>query len=265
MRYLIVLILLTILGHASYAEIQIQSFYFKKNSEELTPDSHQKLTDFILTLDETKVQIVELGTYAQGMCSDSAKRLSDLRMVYILKALGMKNKSITINSWGNRRINVKFAPLNWDRVDIYCFVQQVDSLSENSTVQDEVPPQPTSTYEKKKNQPLILNILFEGGTSKMIEETLSSLDVLHDTLIKNPLLHVHIRGHVCCDNNKRISRKRAKSVYNFLIDRGISESRLSYRGYSNNLPLVYPEKNANDRRLNRRVDVIFSLEKTEGR
>ena len=97
----------------------------------------------------------------------------------------------------------------------------------------------------------------------MIKETLFSLDVLYDTLKKNPALKAHIRGHVCCDNNMRLSRKRAKAVHDFLIKMGIPESRVSHKGYSNSLPLVYPESDESDRRLNRRVDVIFSVETTE--
>ena len=93
----------------------------------------------------------------------------------------------------------------------------------------------------------------------MIEETIPYLDKLYDTLQKNPQLTAHIRGHVCCENNKRLSKIRAKEVHDYLVEKGISQNRLSFKGYGNKLPLVYPELNPSDRSQNRRVDVVFSL------
>lgn len=264
MRHLLTIILLAICGHVSLAAIRVDSYYFKKNSIELTPDSHQKLIDFVSTLGDRDIEILELSSYAESSCSDSAKQLSDFRMVHIMDILRIKGKPITINSWGNERINVKFTPLNWDRIDIYCSSDQPISPEQKSKVHDEVRSEPSSN-DKEVYEPLTLNILFEGGSSKMIKETLFSLDVLYDTLKKNPLLKAHIRGHVCCDNNMRLSRKRAKAVNDFLINMGIPESRISHKGYSNSLPLVYPESDESDRRLNRRVDVIFSVETTENK
>lgn len=71
---------------------------------------------------------------------------------------------------------------------------------------------------------------------------------------------VHIRGHVCCGPDKKLSRKRAKYVYKFLIAQGIDKKRLSYKGYSNEYPLIFPEKTEFDAFQNRRVD--FQIRKT---
>jgi len=59
----------------------------------------------------------------------------------------------------------------------------------------------------------------------------------------------------------KLSKKRAKSVYSELIDKGIPEERLRYQGFSNSLLLVNPERSEEDRRKNRRVDVILSKNK----
>ena len=42
-----------------------------------------------------------------------------------------------------------------------------------------------------------------------------------------------------------------------MVDLGISKKRLSYKGMSNNEPLVFPELSDADRQRNRRVDVQF--------
>ena len=281
MRHLITLIVLATCVQLSFAAIQVKSYYFKKNSVELTRDSHQELNDFISTLGNTNIQIVELSSYAEGSNPNSNKRLSNVRINYIIDVLGLRNQAVTINSWGNKRINVKFIPLNWDRIDVYCTVEQFTATSESKDIKDDMLSKSTTTFcprigfnqsakqeevaihESSAHQSLILSILFKGGTSDLIKETLPSLHTLYDTLRTNPALTAHIRGHVCCDNSMRVSRRRAKAVYDFLIDKGIPADRLSYKGYSNSIPLVHPERNARDRGLNRRVDVLFSMKVTE--
>ena len=257
MKHLLTLILVVTFGQMSIAGIQVQSYYFKKNSAQLTSDSKQKLKDFISTLGDTDIQIVELSSFAEGSTADSNKRLSDVRIKRIIDILGLKNKPITINSWGSKRINVKFTPINWDRIDIYCSSEDFIDLPRNEET-EALKNKEIADHDINAHKPLVLNILFKGGTSIMIEETVSSLHTLYDTLGKNPKLNAHIRGHVCCDNNMRLSKMRAKEIHDFLIKKGISKDRLSYKGYSNRQPLVSPERDAADRRLNRRVDVIFS-------
>lgn len=259
MRRLIPLLLLMTLAQFSSAGIQVQSFYFKKNSTKLTSSSQQRLDAFISIIGDSSIQILELGSYADGNTADSNKRLSDARMTHIVEMLGPKHTPQTINSWGSKRINVRFTPVNWDRIDIYC---RVNDLSEDLDYSKIEQPSIIET-ETASDKPLILNILFEGGTSEMVKETLPNLHDLCEALQKNPKLTAHIRGHVCCENNKRLSKTRAKEVYNFLIEKGISADRLSYEGYGNKAPLVTPERDAADRRLNRRVDVVFSLEEKE--
>ena len=84
---------------------------------------------------------------------------------------------------------------------------------------------------------------------------------LFNFLYYNPSVDAFIRGHVCCGDEMKLSRKRAKHVYKELIDRGISEERLRYKGFSNSLLLVNPERSEADRKMNRRVDIILSKNK----
>ena len=99
-----------------------------------------------------------------------------------------------------------------------------------------------------------------GGTQKVKKESLKFLDSLYHILDKNEELKIHIRGHVCCSNRPLMSKKRAKLVYKFLIKKGIDEDRLTYNGYSNQFPLIFPETTEEEREQNRRVDIIFSNE-----
>lgn len=77
-------------------------------------------------------------------------------------------------------------------------------------------------------------------------------------LKENREIQVHVRGHVCCGADKRLSRKRAKYAFKYLKKAGIHRDRLSFKGYSNEIPLRFPEKEEEDAAMNRRVDFILS-------
>jgi len=75
-------------------------------------------------------------------------------------------------------------------------------------------------------------------------------------LSKDSTVHLLVRGHVCCGDGQRLSRQRAFRVYRFLLDVGAPADRISYKGYSNRCPKVWPEKTEEDEALNRRVDFV---------
>lgn len=59
------------------------------------------------------------------------------------------------------------------------------------------------------------------------------LEKLYTFMLKNPTVCIHIKGHVCCGPGELLSTNRAKKIYDYLVRKGISEKRLSYKGYSN--------------------------------
>ncbi len=80
-------------------------------------------------------------------------------------------------------------------------------------------------------------------------------------MTKNPTWKLHIRGHVCCGPDQKLSDKRAKNMYKFLLKKKIPASQLSYKGYSDEKPSVFPEKSIEDAQANRRVDFIITKPK----
>jgi len=84
------------------------------------------------------------------------------------------------------------------------------------------------------------------------------MDYLVESMNKNPDWKLHIRGHVCCGPDQKLSDKRAKNIYKYLLRQGIDPSRLSYKGYSDSIPLVFPEKTEEDAHQNRRVDFLIT-------
>ena len=109
------------------------------------------------------------------------------------------------------------------------------------------------------------NINFYGGKHLFLETSMNALDNLYYTLNAYPHLEIEIQGYICCTNNgedgldlgtgtPNLSENRAKAVYDFLIQMGISPQRLSYKGYGSSKKLV-EEVTENDRITNRRVEI----------
>jgi outer membrane protein OmpA-like peptidoglycan-associated protein/tetratricopeptide (TPR) repeat protein len=99
------------------------------------------------------------------------------------------------------------------------------------------------------------NIFFETNSFELKNESKTELNTLIDLLTKNPSLKIEIGGHT--DNsgiekdNESLSQNRAKSVYDFLISKGIVAARLSYKGYASTKPIAdnkTPEGRAKNRR-----------------
>jgi OmpA-OmpF porin, OOP family len=104
------------------------------------------------------------------------------------------------------------------------------------------------------------NIFFDVDKYELKEKSTVELEKIVRFLNENPNTRIQISGHTdntgSADHNKELSRRRAAAVYNYLIKRGVSESRVRYQGYGADRPIA---DNATDegRQLNRRID--FSI------
>lgn len=83
------------------------------------------------------------------------------------------------------------------------------------------------------------------------------VDSLITLLQSDSSIRIHIRGHVCCGPSYKLSKRRAKKVYLILKRTGIDQKHMTYKGYSDTLPLSFPEKTKEDEARNRRVDFII--------
>src|SRR5690606_11653681 len=101
------------------------------------------------------------------------------------------------------------------------------------------------------------NVFFDTDRYTLLPESKSDLDQLVNFLNLNEHVRVEIGGHT--DNtgkeayNQQLSEKRAEAVYNYLIDAGISVSRLTFRGYGQAQPIATNDT-PEGRGLNRRTD-----------
>jgi outer membrane protein OmpA-like peptidoglycan-associated protein len=103
-------------------------------------------------------------------------------------------------------------------------------------------------------------ILFETNSSTLNSTSQDALTKFSQSLQNNPETNVAISGHT--DNtgsdaiNQPLSERRAESVSNFLVGKGVSRSRLTTVGNGSHQPVADNNTSAG-RAQNRRVEVVI--------
>jgi tetratricopeptide (TPR) repeat protein len=102
------------------------------------------------------------------------------------------------------------------------------------------------------------NVFYEFDSWELKKESISELDKLYELLSVNKDIVVEIGGYTDSsgtdDYNLVLSEKRALSVVNYLIGKGISSEKLKFKGYGKTLP-VGDNVTSEGRKLNRRTEV----------
>ncbi|MBV5313922.1 MAG: OmpA family protein [Prolixibacteraceae bacterium] len=102
------------------------------------------------------------------------------------------------------------------------------------------------------------NINFEFNSADLIESSYEELNRLIQLMKDNSDIKVEILAHTddlgTDEYNIKLSDKRARSVLQYLVYKGIPEERLISNGYGETIPLV-PNTSDENRALNRRVEM----------
>ncbi len=101
------------------------------------------------------------------------------------------------------------------------------------------------------------NIYFDSGSANIKPESFYILDNMVEILNANPNATVQIAGHTDSDGstsyNQTLSEQRATSVFNYLVQRGVSARMLTIMGFGENQPVV-PNTSASNKAMNRRIE-----------
>ena len=116
------------------------------------------------------------------------------------------------------------------------------------------------------------HIQFEANRARLLDTSFVELNRAAEFLMRYPALSVEIGGHTndrCSESFCReLSQRRARRVYEYLIQRGVAMERVAWRGYGSAEP-VADNETAEGRALNQRVELkitaVQSLEKNEGK
>lgn len=126
----------------------------------------------------------------------------------------------------------------------------------------------TSNYtEKEQDIPLqklevgtkiiLNNIFYDFDKSTLRPESKTEIDRLYELLLDNPTMRIELSSHTdglgSDEYNNRLSQARAQSVVDYLMKKGVSQDRLTAKGYGKAQP-VATNSTAEGRQLNRRTE-----------
>jgi len=203
----------------------------------------------------------ERVTYFKGKVFDS-KTLHPLRAKFEL--IDLSNGKTVIESFSEAETGLflvclpsgKNYALNVSKKG-YLFHSETFALKSDDSNREpyikDIPLQPIASGETV----ILKNIFFDTDSYHLKPESQIELDKLTRLLTENKSLKIEIDGHtdnVGSDNyNLQLSQNRAKSVYEYLISAGISESRLSFKGFGETLPIASNDTEQG-RAVNRRTE-----------
>ncbi len=114
----------------------------------------------------------------------------------------------------------------------------------------------------EKPKPTILqNLFFKSGSAELLPESNTEIELLFHLLTDNPLLNITITGHTDDigknEDNLILSEKRAQSVAQALITKGIGAKRLTAEGKGETQPIA-TNNTEEGRQKNRRTEFVIS-------
>ncbi len=102
------------------------------------------------------------------------------------------------------------------------------------------------------------NVFFASGSSKLLAKSNASLNEVVKLLKSDESLMIDVSGHTDAsgkeDKNQLLSEDRAKAVKDYLVSKGIAESRLTNAGFGSTKP-VADNKTAAGKAKNRRTEL----------
>ena len=199
-------------------------------------------------------------TYIKAVVKD-AKSKQLLNAYYSIIDLDTK-KEVYKGNTSNGKFFVSIELNKNDALQIqkegYLFYSQNINLKETTTetkpYEIEVLLEPIAANSKIT----LNNVFFDFDKNELKQESFVELDKLADLLKKNPTVKIEISGHTDNKGDKKynlaLSQKRAESVVNYLVQKGIAAARLVAKGYGDTMPIA-PNDTEENKAKNRRTEV----------
>jgi outer membrane protein OmpA-like peptidoglycan-associated protein len=251
-------------------EEEIYSIFFEFDKFNLKEEQAEGVVTFVQKIDTARIESIQI----YGYCDDRGKDeynfvLSTNRATTVKNKLierGIKSK-IIITLEGKGRIMLD-EDLQTDIPEARSKNRRVDVVVnyKSITIENLKIPGVYSTIKKDAvagDRIYLEKVLFERGSSQLTFQAKKELDKIALLLLKFKNIQFEVQGHVCCtptyhreaidrETKKReLSVNRAKRVFNYLFKKGISNSRMTYRGYGNTQSLKQGSA------LDRRVELLI--------
>jgi outer membrane protein OmpA-like peptidoglycan-associated protein len=270
MKWLVFVTAFFSFGLSFAQEEEIYSIFFEFDKYNLKEEQAEGVVAFVQKIDTARIESIQI----YGYCDDRGKDeynfvLSTNRATTVKNKLierGIKSK-IIITLEGKGRIMLD-EDLQTDIPEARSKNRRVDVVVnyKSITIENLKIPGVYSTIKKDAvagDRIYLEKVLFERGSSQLTFQAKKELDKIALLLLKFKNIQFEVQGHVCCtptyhreaidrETKKReLSVNRAKRVFNYLFKKGISNSRMTYRGYGNTQSLKQGSA------LDRRVELLI--------
>lgn len=257
---------LFIIYNLSAQQKPIETIYFEFDKFDLTPNQTEVVTNFIKSIDSSKVESIQIYGYCDDRGTDEYNfRLSNNRahtIQNLLVSAGFNQTKIVILEGKGRVVvrpdtieNLHEIRLRNRRVDLIVVKKNSYGKGIHNSFTNKV---------KVGDKIFLENILFDIGSAKLTINSKKELDKIATTLQDQKNIQFEIRGHVCCtpeiysdgidkdSKERRLSWNRAKTVFYYLSSKKISKNRMTYQGCGNRYPLGKGDN------LDRRVEFLIT-------
>jgi outer membrane protein OmpA-like peptidoglycan-associated protein len=208
----------------------------------------------------THVGIKNKSTYAKGVVSDIE---TSAPLDAYIEVINLKNNTVESKLRSDKITGEYLVVLN-ENTQYGLFVSKTGYLFRSKTFDfvNEMNFDPIvldiALQPIKSGMSIVLNnVFFKTGEYELDKKSIAELSRLVQFLNQNIHLKVEISGHTDDvgqqSDNLILSKKRAESVVDFLIENGIDASRIIAVGYGDTKPAV-PNNSAKNRKLNRRIE-----------
>jgi outer membrane protein OmpA-like peptidoglycan-associated protein len=214
---------------------------------------------FDIYFEDPKPLDIDTRITMRGFITDSENKEPIVAKLELIDQEADKIIAIAISdSTGNYSVKVDEAKVYGIDINAKGYLMYLDAVDLSQETYDEVVVRNFELERVEVGAKMILkNIYFELGKSALKPESFTTLNSVVKLLENNPTLVLEISGHT--DNvgskkfNETLSRARAKSCVDYLVEQGVVESRLQYKGYGFQFP-IFPNTTEEGRAKNRRVE-----------
>jgi OOP family OmpA-OmpF porin len=144
-----------------------------------------------------------------------------------------------------------------------CSAKQPPAPAADGVIAESPPPLPEGVPPPQTAKIVLQGVNFDFGHAKIRADAVPVLDEAARLLSGNEQVRIVVEGHTddlgSAAYNQRLSERRAASVRDYLIGKGIADNRISVAGYGESQP-VASNRNPEGRAQNRRV--VIDVAKT---
>jgi len=195
------------------------------------------------------------------------EKLGWTKITFTYEALGFETYFTIGNFNSNRKTNTIQMQRAHEYEFAYYYIDDVSVASiEKEISQEEISAKEIVVVEETIKEDEVYtfkNVLFEFDKAILVATSVKELDELAEYLLERPTLTIEIYGHTdnigTSNRNKELSLERAKAVSDYLISKGLKDTRIKWFGFGSTKPIVANDTAA-QRKKNRRVEFRLNSE-----